>query len=176
MKNFILAIGLLCSTALFAQSSSINWMSIEEAVEAQQTNPKKILMDVYTSWCGPCKMMMKNTFTDPNVIAYINKNYYAVKFDAESPDDITFQGRTFTNPTYDPKKQGRNGVHEFSRALQVSAYPTIVYMNEEAQVIAPVKGYQTPAQIELYLRFFNEGDYTSQDDWTTFSGNFKPTW
>jgi len=176
MKNLILILGLFCSSALFAQTSSINWISIEEAVEAQKTNPKKIIMDVYTSWCGPCKMMMKNTFTDLNVIAYINQNYYAVKFNAESPDEIDFQGRTFTNPTYDANKKGRNGVHELSRALQVSAYPTIVYMNEEAQVIAPIKGYQTPPQIELYLRFFNEGDYTSQDDWSAFSESFKPSW
>lgn len=176
MKNLALIIGLLCSSAVFAQTASINWMSIEEAVEAQKKNPKKIMIDVYTSWCGPCKMMMKNTFTDPNVIAYINENYYAVKFNAESSEDIVFQGRTFTNPTYDPNKQGRNGVHEFSRALQVSAYPTLVFMNEQAQVIAPIKGYQTPPQIELYLRFFNEGDYTSQDDWTNFSTAFKPTW
>ena len=37
------------------------------------------MMDVYTKWCGPCKMMMANTFTNANVIEYINANYYAVK-------------------------------------------------------------------------------------------------
>ena len=84
------------------QGKSINWMSLEEAVEAQKTEPRKIMMDVYTKWCGPCKMMMANTFTNENVIDYVNANFYAVKFDAESPDPITFQGNEFTNPTYNP--------------------------------------------------------------------------
>ena len=55
-------------------------------------------MDVYTTWCGPCKMMMKNTFTNPNVIDYINANYYAIKFDAESGKEITFKGNVYSIP------------------------------------------------------------------------------
>ncbi len=179
MKRFAFILGLLISSAAFAQTSSINWMTIEEAVEAQKKEPKKILIDVYTKWCGPCKMMMKNTFTNANVIQYINANYYAVKFNAESPDAIEFKGRTFSNPTYDPNRKGRNGVHEFSRALQVSAYPTIVYLDEELNIIAPIKGYQEPKQIELYLKFFNSNEYkniSSQEEWQAYSTAFKPTW
>ena len=41
----------------FAQSKKINWMTFAEAIEAQKKVPKKILMDVYTTWCGPCKMV-----------------------------------------------------------------------------------------------------------------------
>ena len=48
----------------FGQVASINWISLEEAVAAQQKEPRKIMMDVYTKWCGPCKMMMANTFTN----------------------------------------------------------------------------------------------------------------
>ena len=114
-------------SAAFGQAASIQWMSLEEAVEAQKREPRKIMMDVYTQWCGPCKMMMANTFTNANVINYVNANYYAVKFDAESPGDIQFQGETYSNPTYDPNRRGRNGVHELSRALGVNAYPTLVY-------------------------------------------------
>ena len=58
-------------------------MSLEEAVAAQAVHPKKIMMDVYTSWCGPCKMLDKNTFQNPDVVEYVNENYYAVKFNAE---------------------------------------------------------------------------------------------
>jgi thiol-disulfide isomerase/thioredoxin len=71
-------------------------MSIEEAVEAQKKEPKKIMMDVYTKWCGPCKMMMANTFTNADVIEYLNANY-AVKFDAEL--QILFLSRTMYTAT-----------------------------------------------------------------------------
>ena len=39
----------------FSYSQKVNWVSFEQAVELQKTNPKNIMMDVYTEWCGPCK-------------------------------------------------------------------------------------------------------------------------
>ncbi len=168
---------LIFPASFIAQSTQIDWMSIEEAVEAQKKEPRKIMIDVYTHWCGPCKMMMKNTFTNADVINYINKYYYAVKFDAESPDALYFKGTDYSNPTYDPNKKGRNGVHEFSRALNVQAYPTLVYMDEELNVLAPISGYRTPPQLELYLKFFaNDQHMTvkSQEEWQEYQNGFEP--
>lgn len=163
-------------TAL-AQQTSINWMSLEEAMEAQQDEPRKIMMDVYTQWCGPCKMMMRNTFNNSDVISYINANYYAVKFDAESPGPVTYQDRTFENPGWSPNARGRNSTHQLSRALGVNAYPTLVYFDENATVITPIAGYKTPQQLELYLKFFAE-KYSSgvqQDEWEKFRDAFTPS-
>ena len=138
------------------------------------------MMDVYTQWCGPCKMMMANTFTNANVIEYVNANYYAVKFDAESPEPVTFQGTEFTNPNYDhdPNHRGRNGVHQLSRAMKVNAYPTIVYLDEKANVIAPISGYKQPSQMELYLKFFHEAyqQGVDQSAWETYRDGFTYTW
>ena len=55
----------------------IEWISFEKAIKAQKENPKKILMDVYTDWCGPCKLMDKKTFQNPYVAAYVGEHYYA---------------------------------------------------------------------------------------------------
>ena len=57
-------------------------------------NPKKIFIDAYTVWCAPCKMLDKNTFANKDVANYINKNYYAVKFNAEGNETIKFDGKT----------------------------------------------------------------------------------
>jgi thioredoxin-related protein len=123
-------------------------------------------------------MMMANTFTNPDVIDYLNANYYPVKFDAESADPVTFQGNTYTNPNYVPNKPGRNGVHQFSQAMGVRAYPTLVFLDEKAAVIAPISGYKTPPQLELYLRFFEDA-YTpsvEQSDWEAYQNAFQPSW
>ena len=164
-------------TAALAQGAEINWMSVDELEAAQAKEPRKVMIDVYTKWCGPCKMMMRNTFTNPDVIAYLNKNYYAVKFDAEGPDPVVFKGQTFSNPTYVPNKPGRNGVHELSRAFQVRAYPTLVYLDENLEMIAPISGYKNPQQLELYLRFFHDAwaAGTTQEDWDNFQQSFSPT-
>ena len=178
MKKLLWIFALLLPLGIFAQGGAIKWMRIAEAVAAQKKEPRKIMIDVYTDWCGPCKMMMANTFTSDDVINYINKNYYAVKFNAESPNDVTFKGNTYTNPTYDPNKKGRNGVNEFSRALGVNAYPTLVYMDEDLNIIAPISGYRTPPQLELYLKFFAEDQHKtvkSKEEWDAYQANFKAT-
>ena len=64
---------------------AVNWVSFEEAEALMAKEPRKIMVDVYTKWCGPCKRMNSQTFGNPTLAKYINENYYAVKFDAESP-------------------------------------------------------------------------------------------
>ena len=164
MKKTLLILTLVMTTiSVQSQKKKIKWMSLEEAVAAQAVQPKKIMMDVYTSWCGPCKMLDKNTFQNPDVVAYVNENYYAVKFNAEGNKAINFKDQVFSNPNYDPGRSGRNSQHELAGALKITAYPTIVFFNENGETILPVPGYKTPTQLELYLKLFFNDDHQSID-------------
>lgn len=184
MRTLLIAIivSFSLNTSSFAQDEKIHWMTVEEVTEAMKKEPRKVMMDVYTTWCGPCKMMMANTFTNPNLIKYVNEHYYAVKLNAESPDPITYKGKEFINPDYDPNRRGRNGVHQLSRALKVNAYPTIVYFDEEFNIITANSGYKQPRQIEVLLTFFNEKfsrdtpDSDVQKVWDEYNSNFTGTW
>lgn len=177
MKYLFAFFTLALSLGTIAQNNTVNWMTMEEMAKAQEKEPRKVLIDVYTTWCGPCKIMDANTFTNADVIKYINANFYAVKFNAESPDAVKFKGQTYTNEGYNPNARGRNSVHDFTKALRVSAYPTIVYLDEELNMIAPIKGYQTPPQIELYLKFMSTNAYKtvqSQEEWEAYLNEFEP--
>ena len=88
-------------------------------------------MDVYTEWCGPCKLLDKNTFQNPDVSRYIIENYYAVKFNAEGMEEIKYYDQIFTNPNYDPNRKGRNATHQFTQFLGVKGYPTMVFFSEK---------------------------------------------
>ncbi len=91
-----ITIGLIAIFAfsLTAIAQEINWVTMDEALELQKTAPKKIFMDAYTNWCGPCKMLDKNTFHNADVVEYVNKHYYAVKFNAEGNSAVTYKGKT----------------------------------------------------------------------------------
>jgi len=159
--------------------STINWMSFEEAVAAQKIKPKKIMMDAYTKWCGPCKMLDKNTFHNPDVVKYVNANFYAVKFNAEGNETIKYNGKTYTNPGYDASKpNSRNASHELSGYFRIHAYPTILFLDEKAEVIHPLKGYYTPENIEIYLKLFATDDFLTvktAEEWQAYQEKFVST-
>ncbi len=174
MRKILIITITLFSVSLSAQQ--INWMSFEDAVEAQKVTPKKIFVDAYTIWCGPCKLLDKNTFSNPDLVAYMNKNYYAVKFNAEGNDTINFSGKKFINPGFNPNSTGRNTPHELSNYFGVRAFPTLLFLDEQANFITPLTGYRTPNQLELFLKMFYSDDYkklTSQEEFDTYSSNFK---
>ena len=133
-------------------------------------------MDAYTIWCGPCKMLDKNTFSNEDVASYVNENYYAVKFNAEGNETVNYKGNTFTNPNFIPNSTGRNSSHQLSSYFGIRAYPTIIFLDEDANLIAPIPGYRTPTQLELYLKFFKDvkPEEITKEMWEEYANNFKP--
>jgi thioredoxin-related protein len=146
MKKLLLALFVALGT-FAVQAQEIKWMSMDEALAAQKKKAKPIFMDVYTDWCGPCKMLDKNTFADKEVAEYINKNFYAVKFNAEGNSEVTLNGKKYSNPKYIPNRKGRNAVHEFTLFLNVNAYPSMVVLNTKGEVDNTIVGYHQPQQL-----------------------------
>jgi thioredoxin-related protein len=158
-------------------SQEIKWISLEDAVYLQEASPRNILIDVYTNWCGPCKSLDRITFSNKSVIKYINDNFYAVKFNAEGNDVINFKGYEFTNPNYNPSKSNRrNSSHQLTRSLGVSAYPTIVFLDKSSNLVHRLRGYQSPKQIEVYLKLFTDENFRqiqTQKDFQNFYDSFE---
>ena len=160
------------------KAQSIQWMTLEEALSAQKEVPKKIIIDVYTDWCGPCKLMDKKTFGNRDVSQYINENFYAVKFNAEGNEEVSFFETTFKNPKYNPARKGRrNATHQLTRFFGIRGYPTVVFISEDGAPIMPVTGYLTPQQLELYLKMIKQGDYQifgKPEDFEKYRKTFRP--
>jgi len=177
MKKIVLLLVLIATITVTAQKKEIHWMTMNDALSAQTKTPKKIMMDVYTNWCGPCKMLDRNTFQNVDVVDYVNENYYAVKFNAEGNANINYKGQDFSNPNYDSSKSNsRNAQHELAGALQITAYPTIVFFDESGNTLAPLPGYKTAPQLELYLKLFiNDGHKSidSKEAWTKYQEEFQ---
>jgi thioredoxin-related protein len=133
---------------------TIQWLTFEEAVAKSKEKPKKMLIDVYTDWCGWCKKMDKDTYDNALIAQYINENYYAVKFNAEQKESITFDNHTFKFVA-----QGGRGYHELAASLlqgQMS-YPSTVFLDEQFRLIQPLPGYYTAKDFDPILKYFVEG-------------------
>lgn len=170
-KLFALITFLSASLLAVAQetASPVKWMSFEEALERSKTEKRKIFIDVYTDWCGWCKVMDKNTFSEAAVAKILNEQFYAVKFDAEQTRDIQFAGRTFK---FIP--QGNKGVHELAVALlnNQMSYPTVVFLDEEFRMIQPVAGYQKAPEFHKIISFVG-GDHFKKMKWSEYQGVYK---
>ncbi len=168
IKIGVILIFSLISLSSFAQKK-INWMTWEQMIEEQKTEKRKVIIDLYTDWCGWCKRMDMTTFANPVIVDYINKHYYAVKFNAERKEDVKYDGRV-----YKYVRSGRSGYNEFAAALTQNnlSYPTYVFLTENIQLLQVIPGYQNAKNFEYIINFFGE-DYYKTTPWAKFEKEFK---
>jgi thioredoxin-related protein len=159
MRLSIIALLLFVSSLGYSQET-INWLKIEDLEAAQAKEPRKVIIDLYTDWCHWCHKMDKNTFQNPGIAAYVNENFYAVRFNAEQKDTIVFKGQKFGFVA-----KGRKGYNELAAALAKGrlSYPTIVYLDLESNLIQAVPGYMDAAAFEKVITYLGEDHHKEQE-------------
>jgi len=152
------------------EEEKINWLSIEEALELSKDEPRKLIIDIYTDWCGWCKRMDKETFRHPDIVKYVNRNYYAVKLNGESKETITLGERDYN---FIPTK-GKKGVHELADYLMRGnpTYPSVAFLDEKMAVITVEPGYKEPRTMDKVLRYIGDNHYQNTP-WAMFDRTYR---
>ncbi len=108
-----------------------------EAMQKARTENKLVFIDAYTTWCGPCKMMDKETFSDDDVAAFFNEKFVNLKLDMEKGDGQTVQLR-----------------------YKIAAFPTLLFLNADGEVIHKALGFQDAEQFLAIGKAALSGDQT----------------
>jgi thioredoxin-related protein len=165
---FPIVVFLLCSAISFSQKNNIKWYSISEAEKLLKENPRPVFIDTYTDWCGWCKKLDQDTFSNPVITEILNTKFYPVKLNAEGSGSITFQGKTYIN-------DGKSGkAHQLAVELLQGrlSYPTVVFLNEKGQMLTPVPGYRVAKDMEVLLSYFAGKEY-EKESWEDYQKEFK---
>lgn len=144
-------------------NTDINWTTIDKSVvEAKNNNKQFILVDLYTDWCGWCKKMDENAFTDAGIIALLKSNFIAAKFNAETTDVINFNGKS-----YSFTKTGARGANQLAMDLGSIGgkigYPTIVVLDANGNKLQAFPGYKDVETLTIILKYFQSGSYKTMD-------------
>lgn len=172
MRYMLVIASIVCFTITSYAQESIHWMTFAEAIKAQKLEQRKIFVDMYTDWCGWCKRMDATTFKNDKVIRRLNTEYYPVKFNAEIDKEITFNGKE-----YKLVQRGRRRYHELAMKFVKKSntpylsYPTYVFIDENLDVIQPIRGYQKTEELLPILDYFAY-DYYKKQSWNQFKRNY----
>lgn len=155
MKKIILLLIISISAIVFAQEqSSVDWLSFEELEKALSEKPKKVMIHFYADWCSYCKKMEKKVYTKPDIKTELNANYYAVKFNVETTDEVRFGGKTFKNLNVGKKRRPN---HELGELLakkdgkQVTL-PAVIFLDEKFNIKKRLFRYIAPKELLTLLK------------------------
>lgn len=88
-----------------------------QALAKAKKENKKLMVDCYTLWCGPCRHMAKNVFPDENLGKYMNANFVCIQLDMEHGEGP-----------------------ELNKTFNVEAYPTFIFFDAEGKEMSRFEG------------------------------------
>lgn len=132
---------------------SSHWISFEKMIESNQSEPKKIMLFMEADWCGVCKRMKREVFPDPTIQALLKTEFFPVRIDIESEEEIQFMDERVTKM-------------ELSKEFGIRGTPTIIFLDSDFSVIGNKVGFSDQEEFSSLLKFINQEEYKH----TSFDG------
>jgi thioredoxin-related protein len=147
------------------KNGRVKWMKFDDAVAASKKEPRKIFVDIYADWCGWCKVLDRDTFSDSVVAKILNEQYYPVKLDAESRETHTLpDGRKVSSPELAASLAA-------SRPGEQYGLPSMIVLNEQATILTRIQGAQKPDFMTPALLFFSQNHYLEKS-WEDYAKEY----
>ncbi len=145
MKKLLFALTsllILGSFASFNNPTELKWLDWNTGYPLAKKQNKIILVDAYTDWCGWCKKMDRDTYTNSDIIKMLNKDFVVIKFNPE-----------LENIVYELDGNKISGRELFGQLTQgkSTGFPTTYFINPNKKQIQVAAGYLGPDDFKKVL-------------------------
>jgi thioredoxin-related protein len=137
-----------------AEPEGLKWKSYSEGRKEAKADGRKVLIDVYTTWCGWCKKMDRDVYGNDTIREYILEHFVPVKLNAESQTAHEVDSVSVTE-------------RQISGAYGISSYPTTVFLEEDGSTITVLPGYVKAGMFLHVLEYIAEEQYKTTS-WNDF--------
>lgn len=129
-----------------AKKPELKWKKLDAGLAEARRSGKKVMVDVYTDWCGWCKKLDRDVYGNDDVARYLNKQYVVVKLNAESSEKVMYKGKSASE-------------QELAASFGVSGYPTIFFIDSNGEFINSLGGYVGPEKFLPIIQYIGEDTY-----------------
>ncbi|TAE87015.1 MAG: DUF255 domain-containing protein [Bacteroidetes bacterium] len=138
----VLLIATFIVTNSFKAAEEIKWVDFNTGYGIAQKKNKVMLVDVYTDWCGWCKVMDKETYAKSEIASIINADFVAIKFNPEIPNaSYTYNGNTYNG------KQLEQAISN----NRIRGYPATMFINTKNNKSSLVVGFKNAEEFKTIL-------------------------
>jgi len=142
--NTILKIFLYTLLTVSLVANELTWQKFEDALNSAKQDDKTILVSFYTDWCGWCRKMDNETYTNDEVKNLLNKDFVTVKINPEKSGSIDLPN-------------GSISYQQLASELGVRSFPSTAFLTSELLLIDVVPGYYEPSNMKTLLNFMSDG-------------------
>ncbi|MCY3487257.1 MAG: thioredoxin fold domain-containing protein [Bacteroidetes bacterium] len=126
-------------------SAPMSWPTFDEAVATASKTGKLMLIDIYAPWCGWCRKMQEEVYTDVALVAYVQDNFAYGRLNIDDPETLhSFQGYTLSS-------------QELGYSLGAEGTPTTVFLQSDGTYIAKCVGYWAKDDFRKALHYVGTG-------------------
>jgi thioredoxin-related protein len=120
----------------------LDWLAFDAATEQAKKENKHLIVDIYTSWCGWCRVMERQTYGNPEVAAYLKSNFILAKVNGESSSTLHWKGQAMSE-------------RQFAKTVGVTGYPSTFFMKPDAELLGGVPGYIKSPDFMIYAQYIS---------------------